>query len=46
LDVNENGSLVDPVDLAKNYLPGYEGNTAKVSTGTTFNVPTYQGQRM
>ena len=46
LDVNENGSLVDPVDLTKNYLPGYEGNTAKVSTGTTFNVPTYQGQRM
>ena len=46
LDVNADGDLLDAVDLAKNYLPGYEGNTAKVSTGSRFNVPAYTGQHM
>jgi hypothetical protein len=46
LDVNADGDLGDPVDLAANYLPGYEGNTQKVSTGTSFNADTYTTQRM
>ena len=45
LDVNANGSLDDAVDLVANYLPGYEGTTQKVSTGTSFNTDVYQGQR-
>jgi hypothetical protein len=46
LDVNGNKSLNDAVDRSWNYLPGYEGNTPKVSTGLTFNAPDYVGQLM
>ena len=50
LDVNANGSLADPDDLAERYLPGYEGTFQKVSTRTGFNDPNnldpYTGQRM
>ena len=46
LDVNANGALGDPVDGAANYLPGYEGTTPKVSIGTNFNAPAYQGQHL
>ena len=46
LDVNANGSLNDSVDLAANYLPGYEGDVQKISTGNRFNSDIYTGQRM
>ncbi|MBL8794950.1 MAG: hypothetical protein JNM56_13660, partial [Planctomycetia bacterium] len=46
LDVNGNKSLADKVDGAANYLPGYEGTTPKVSSGTTFNTSAYTGQKM
>jgi autotransporter-associated beta strand protein len=46
LDVNGNKSLNDASDGTVNYLPGYEGTTAKVSTGTTFNTAAYVGQQM
>lgn len=46
LDVNANGSLKDKVDLAVNYMPGYEGTVAKVSSGTTLNSQKYTGQKM
>ena len=46
LDVDGNSSLDDAVDGATNYLPGYEGATAKVSTGATFNTASYTGQEM
>jgi hypothetical protein len=46
LDVNNNASLYDDVDRAFYYLPGYEGKTPKISTGTTFNAPNYVGQAM
>ena len=46
LDVNANGSLTDKdIDLAENYLPGYEGKVAKISSGA-FNKTTYAGQKM
>ena len=32
LDVNNNGVLTDAVDGIANYLPGYEGTTAKLTT--------------
>ena len=47
LDVDADGILgADGIDLAKNYLPGYKDGVAMISTGTRFNVPGYQGQRM
>ncbi len=46
LDVNADGDLLDAVDGAAGYLPGYEGAVAKVSRGSSFNVPNYQGQQM
>ncbi len=46
LDVNRNGVTTDAVDRVANYLPGYEGDTRKVSTGTTFNAAQYVGQEM
>jgi hypothetical protein len=46
LDVNADKDLNDAVDGVANYLPGYEGTTPKVSTGTTFNTSAYVGQRM
>jgi hypothetical protein len=46
LDVNANGSLKDNVDLAERYLPGYEGDVPKVSTGGSFNTAAYKGQVM
>ena len=46
LDVNANGSLDDAVDGVMNYLPGYAGGVAVLSTGTTFNTITFQGQQM
>ena len=45
LSVDDNNSLADAVDAVVNYLPGYEGNVAKLSTGTTFNNQVYTGQR-
>lgn len=46
LDVNGDGDLSDAVDLAQNYLPGYRGSTAVLSTGNTFNTTNYVGQQM
>jgi hypothetical protein len=46
LDVNANGILDEAVDGVMNYLPGYEGATAKVSTGTTYKTTQYAGQQM
>ncbi|MGM0490258.1 MAG: hypothetical protein ACQESR_26320, partial [Planctomycetota bacterium] len=46
LDVNNNGALFDAVDGVANYLPGYEGTTNRLSTGTTFNNVSYVGQHM
>jgi hypothetical protein len=46
LDVDANGALGGPADGVANYLPGYEGTTAKVSTGTNLNAPAYQGQHL
>jgi hypothetical protein len=48
LDVNANGSLGDAVDGAANYLPGYEGNAAKIVAGNSYNgvANGYTGQRM
>jgi hypothetical protein len=46
LDVDGNKSLDDAADGTVTYLPGYEGKTAKVSTGKTFNAPAYVGQQM
>jgi hypothetical protein len=46
LDVDGNKSLNDVSDGTVNYLPGYEGTTAKVSTGATFNTAAYVGQQM
>ncbi|WP_165073867.1 fibronectin type III domain-containing protein [Paludisphaera rhizosphaerae] len=46
LDVNGNGSLLDAVDGAMNYLPGYEGKTQKISTGNSFKNTTFVGQNM
>jgi hypothetical protein len=46
LDVNNNKTIADAVDGADKYLPGYEGDRPKVSIGTTFNAPGYQGQRL
>ncbi|MCI0705704.1 MAG: hypothetical protein L0241_31980, partial [Planctomycetia bacterium] len=46
LDVNADNDLLDTVDGAADYLPGYEGNVQKVSTGNSFNTDTYAGQRM
>jgi len=46
LDVNNDGDLNDAVDLAHNYLPGYEGNVPRVSSGSTFKYHSYTGQDM
>lgn len=46
LDVNANGSITDPVDGAANYLPGYEGGVAKLSTENSYNTAVYTGQLM
>lgn len=46
LDVNADGLLTGIYDRAANYLPGYEGPTAMVSRGNSFNIPTYTSQRM
>ncbi len=46
LSVDNDNLLGGPIDLARRYLPGYEGDVPKVSTGTTFNAPSYVGQHM
>ncbi len=46
LDINNNGSLSDPVDGVLRYLPGYEGDVAKLNTGSQFITAVYQAQEM
>ena len=36
--MNADGDLADSVDLATNYLPGYEGNVDKLWTGLSFRT--------
>ena len=43
LDVNNDGDIDDAEDKAINYLPGYSGDTRVLSTGTSFNAPSYVG---
>jgi PA14 domain/Calx-beta domain len=48
IDVNADGDITDTVDGANDYLPGYEGSVAKVSTTSAFNATAdaYRGQNM
>ena len=46
LDVNNSGALFDSVDGVDVYMPGYEGTTNKLTTGTTFNTVSYAAQHM